>query len=132
VSEWKWIGIATLLAIHDEQLAEHGGASGLRDKGLLESALARPINRAAYGEGDAFDMAAAYAFGIVRNHPFVDGNKRTGYVAAELFLMKNGCLLAASDQAAVLTALHLAEGTMTEEAFAAWLRENSVPYEDVE
>jgi death on curing protein len=121
-----------MLAIHDEQLAEHGGASGLRDKGLLESALARPINRAAYGKGDAFDMAAAYAFGIVRNHPFVDGNKRTGYVAAELFLMKNGCLLVADDRDAVLTMLQLAEGTMTEEAYATWLRKNSAPYEDGE
>jgi len=130
MSAWKWIGAATILAIHDEQLAEHGGSSGLRDAGLLESALARPINRAAYGEGDAFDMAAAYAFGIPRNHPFVDGNKRTAYVAAELFLMKNGYLLAASDQAAVLAVLQLAEGTMTEEAFVTWLRENSIPFEE--
>ena len=130
MSEWKWIGTATLLAVHDEQLAEHGGAAGLRDKGLFESASARPIHRATYGEVDAFDLAAAYAFGIVRNHPFIDGNKRTGYVAAELFLMKNGYLLAASDQAAVLATLQLADGTMPEEAFAAWLRENSVTHEE--
>ncbi|MGH7090535.1 MAG: type II toxin-antitoxin system death-on-curing family toxin [Stellaceae bacterium] len=120
----------TILAIHDEQLAEHGGHSGVRDLALLESALARPLNRAAYGEGDAFDLAAAYAFGIARNHPFFDGNKRTGYVAAELFLMKNGYVLESTDVASVLAMLQLAEGTMTEEAFAKWLRENSTPFKD--
>jgi death-on-curing protein len=129
VSEWRWIGIATILAIHDEQLAEHGGATGVRDHGLLESALARPMNLAAYGRPDAFAVAAAYAFGIARNHPFVDGNKRTAYVAAELFLMKNGLVLNSSDQDCVLSTLQLADGTLDEEAFAAWLRANSIPFD---
>jgi death-on-curing protein len=132
VSEWKWIGKATILAIHDEQLAEHGGMSGVRDVGMLESAMARPINKDAYGASDVFDLAAAYAFGIIRNHPFIDGNKRTGYVAAELFLMKNGQLLTATDQAAVMTTLQLAESTTSEDAFAAWLRENSIPFDDID
>ena len=127
--EWRWIGSATILTIHDEQLAEHGGMAGVRDAGMLESALARPINQNAYRDGDAFDLAAAYAFGIVRNHPFIDGNKRTGYVAAELCLLKNGHQLEATDQDAVLMTLQLADGSLTEDAFAAWLRANSIPFE---
>jgi death on curing protein len=130
MTDWKWLGEGTILAIHDEQLAEHGGSSGLRDKNLLESALARPMNRAAYDNGDAFDLAASYAFGISRNHPFIDGNKRTAYVAAELFLMKNGHMLTASDEQCVISMLHLAEGGMTEEEFAEWLRANSVAFEE--
>ncbi len=130
MTEWRWVNIATILAIHDSQLAEHGGSVGLRDGGLLESALARPINRAAYGEVDVFDLAAAYAFGIARNHAFIDGNKRTAYVAMELFLFKNGYVLGASDADAVINMLQLAEGAMTEEAFAAWLRAASVRAED--
>jgi death on curing protein len=130
MTDWKWLGEGTILAIHDEQLAEHGGSSGLRDKNLLESALARPMNRAAYDNGDAFDLAASYAFGISRNHPFIDGNKRTAYVAAELFLMKNGHMLTASDEQCVISMLHLAEGSMTEEELAEWLRANSVAFEE--
>jgi death-on-curing protein len=129
MSGWRWIGLATILAIHDEQLAEHGGAAGVRDQGLLESALARPVNLDAYDEPDAFALAACYAFGIVRNHPFVDGNKRTAYVAAELFLTKNGWVLNSSDQDSVLTTLQLADGTLDEAAFAAWLRADSIPFE---
>ena len=129
MSAWRWIGLATILAIHDEQLAEHGGATGVRDQGLLESALAHPLNLDAYGEPDAFMLAAAYAFGIARNHPFVDGNKRTAYIAAELFLMKNGFALNSNDEDCLLTTLQLADGTLDEEAFAAWLRTNSVPFE---
>jgi death on curing protein len=122
---WRWIGETVILAIHDEQLAEHGGRPGLRDHGLLQSALARPMNRAAYGEPTVHELAAAYAFGIVRNHPFVDGNKRTAFVAAALFLLDHGLEPAARDEAIVTAVLHLAEGSMSEESFAQWLRENS-------
>jgi death-on-curing protein len=127
---WRWIGEAVVLAIDDEQLAEHGGRSGLRDPGLLQSALARPINRAAYAGGDAFDFAAAYAFGIVRNHPFIDANKRTAFVLALLCLLDHGHELEAAEADKTLTMLRLAEGAMTEEAFAAWLRENCVAAEE--
>lgn len=130
MSAWRWIGIATVLAINDEQLAEHGGASGVRDRGLLESAMARPINLAAYGRPDAPALAAAYAFGIVRNHPFVDGNKRTAFTTAATFLLDNGHELNASERDAALTTLQLADGTLDEEAFAAWLRANCVPFEE--
>lgn len=126
MTEWKWIGEAVVLAIHDEQLAEHGGGPGLRDQGLLRSALARPINRAADGGGDVFDLAAACAFGIVRNHPFVDGNKRTAFVLALLFLLDQGFELKAAEIDKTLAMLRLAEGATGEEAFAAWLRGNGV------
>ncbi|MBV9523000.1 MAG: type II toxin-antitoxin system death-on-curing family toxin [Alphaproteobacteria bacterium] len=126
---WRWLGEALILAIHEEHLAEHGGGAGVRDIGLLQSALARPINQAAYGEPSVHDLAAAYAFGIARNHPFVDGNKRTAFVAATLFLLDHGLDLTASDAAAVTAMLHLAEGGMREEEFAAWLRDNTAPIE---
>jgi len=129
MTEWRWIDEAVILAIHDEQLAEHGGRMGLRDRGLLQSALARPVHRAAYGKSDVFDLAAAYAFGIARDHPFVDGNKRTAYVAAELFLLKHGYELTTSDADAVIAMLRLAEGAMSERAFADWLRGGSVVFE---
>ena len=87
---WRWLSRAVLIAVHEEQLAEHGGAAGLRDEGLFDSALARPQQLANYGEPDVANLAAACAFGLLRNHPFIDGNKRTGYVAAELFLVLNG------------------------------------------
>lgn len=119
---WRWLSREVLMAVHEEQLAEHGGAVGVRDEGLFESALARPRQRANYGQPDAADLAAAYAFGLLRNHPFVDGNQRTGYVAAELFLRLNGHALAASDESATLTTLALAAGDIDEAAFAAWLR----------
>ena len=90
MSRWVWLDPAVLRAVHEEQLAEHGGASGTRDAGLFESALARPENLAAYGAPDAAALAAAYGWGLARNHPFVDGNKRTAFVATELFLMLNG------------------------------------------
>ena len=113
--------------MHDVQLAEHGGGAGVRDAGLLESALARPLNLVAYGEPDAAALAAAYGFGISRNHPFIDGNKRTGFVAAELFLRLNGFNLAATDGDCVLTMLAVAAGDLSEDAFAAWLRGHAVP-----
>uniref|UniRef100_D5WZF4 Death-on-curing family protein n=1 Tax=Thiomonas intermedia (strain K12) TaxID=75379 RepID=D5WZF4_THIK1 len=127
MSRWIWLDPAVLQAVHEEQLAEHGGASGTRDAGLFESALARPENLAAYGEPDAAALAAAYGWGLARNHPFVDGNKRTAFVAAELFLMLNGHELAADDAACVLTMLAVASGDMGEDAFAAWMRSNLLP-----
>ena len=127
MTEWVWISRDVILAIHDEQLAEHGGASGVRDLGGLESALARPINQAAYGEPDVAALAAAYAFGIARNHPFVDGNKRSGYVAAELFLVLNGWDFTASDIVAVTFMLRLAASEIDEEELAGWIRANIKP-----
>ena len=121
---WVWVSQDILLAVHDEQIAEHGGAAGLRDEGLLVSAIARPQHLLAYGNPDAAQLAAAYAFGIARNHPFVDGNKRTAYVAAELFLALNGLVLMADDMSATLTMLQLAAGDMDEDAYAAWLRQH--------
>lgn len=118
-----WISLAVALAVHEEQLAEHGGGSGVRDSGLLESALARPQQLAAYGEPDLADLAAAYGYGIVRNHPFVDGNKRTGAVVMELFLALHGVELACSDAELVETILALASGDLSQEALAAWLRQ---------
>jgi len=122
---WVWIDPVVLQAVHDEQLAEHGGAAGMRDKGLFESALARPQHSAAYGQPDAADLAAAYGFGIARNHPFVDGNKRTAFVAVELFLDLNGFELEAADADCVLTMLAVAAGTLEEAAFAKWIRGRS-------
>jgi death-on-curing protein len=124
-SRWVWLDPAVLIAVHEEQLAEHGGASGTRDMGLFESALARPHHLLAYGEPDAADLAAAYGCGIARNHPFIDGNKRTAFVAVELFLALNGHMLEADDTDCVLTMLAVASGTLDEAAFAQWLREHS-------
>jgi len=124
VTDWVWIDTEVILAIHDEQLAEHGGSAGLRDRGMLESALARSRNVAAYADPDFADLAAALGTGIVRNHPFVDGNKRTGFVAVELFLALNGYALIADDADCVMTVLALAAGDMKEKAFANWLREH--------
>jgi death-on-curing protein len=116
-----------LRAVHEAQLAEHGGGSGERDAGLFESALARPQNAAAYGEPDAAALAAAYGFGIARNHPFVDGNKRTSFVAVELFLDLNGFDLLADDANCVVTMLALAAGSLSEDEFAEWIRQHCAP-----
>ncbi len=124
MSEWIWIDIRIVLAAHDEQLAEHGGAVGVRDGGALESALARPQNLAAYGEPDAAALAAAYAFGIAKNHPFVDGNKRTALVVLESFLDLNGYELTADDVQAVLIVLGVADSTISEADLANWIRNN--------
>lgn len=121
---WVWLDRQVVLAVHDEQLAEHGGATGIRDIGLLESALARPLNLVAYGEPDVAALAAAYGVGIASNHPFVDGNKRTAFVAVELFLALNGHALQADDVACVLAMLAVAAGDLDETAFAAWIRAN--------
>ena len=125
MSAWVWIERAIVFAIHNEQLAEHGGLTGIRDEGLLESALARPLNLAAYHTPDCADLAAAYGFGIARNHPFMDGNKRTAFVAIELFLAMNGYELVAEDADCVLTMFALAAGELDEPALAAWVRDRS-------
>ena len=125
--QWRWLNADVLQAVHLEQLAEHGGAPGTRDEGLFESALARPQNLALYGEPDAFDLAAAYAVGLAKNHPFIDGNKRTAYVAMELFLVLNGFELAADDASATLTMLSVAAGDIDEPRLAQWLREHTTP-----
>jgi death-on-curing protein len=119
-----WLLEETLTAIHHRQIAEHGGSEGLRDEGLLSSALARPQNLLVYGEPppDLPLLAAAYAYGIARNHPFVDGNKRTALVAARTFLILNGVDLDATQDDKVLTFLNLAEGTISEEELADWIR----------
>ena len=119
---WHWIDRAVLIAVHEMQLAEHGGGAGMRDAALLDSALSRPLNLASYGEPDAPALAAAYGYGIARNHAFVDGNKRTALVAAELFLRLNGWQLVVPDADCVLTMLAVAAGDITEDEFAAWLR----------
>ena len=123
----RWIKIDRVTAIHDRQIAEHGGQAGVRDIGLLESALARPQNIKAYEpDADISRLAAAYAFGIVRNHPFLDGNKRTGYVVMDTFLIKNGFRLEATVVDKYITFLSLAEGSLSEEELAVWLRERVV------
>lgn len=124
---WRWLSADVLLAVHEEQLAEHGGAAGVRDLGLFESALARPQNVAAYGNPDAADLAASYGVGLAKNHPFIDGNKRTAFVAVELFLALNGHDLMADDADCVLTMLAVAAGSLDEPGFAAWLRTHSRP-----
>lgn len=124
---WRWIPEAAVLAMHDEGLAAHGGSEGLRDEGLLSSALNRPRNHASYGNPSVFDLAAAYAFGIIRNHPFVDGNKRTGFLAAYVFLGLNGWDLIVSEPEVVAAVTTFACGEMEEAGFAAWLQSQSVP-----
>jgi len=122
VPAWKWVAEKTALAIHDEQLAEHGGMPGVRDMALVESALHRPRNLAAYGAPGVADLAAAYAYGIARNHGFLDGNKRTAFVVAYVFLLDQGYELMASDQEAVTTMLAAAAGEMAEVELAVWFR----------
>ncbi len=121
-----WVTVSTVLAVHDEQLAEHGGLPGVRDLGLLESALARPRNAYSQGEHSLPVLAASLAFGIARNHPFIDGNKRTSLVAMELFLWLNGLELVASDESCVVTFLALAAGDLAEAALADWIRAHAV------
>lgn len=122
---WVWVADSVVLAIHEAQLAEHGGIAGIRDEGLLSSALARPQNLYAYGEApDVTALAAAYAFGIARNHPFLDGNKRTAFVVMELFLNLNGWVLNAEDGDCISAMQALAAGDLSEKALAAWLREH--------
>jgi len=122
----KWVTHSVVLAIHEEQIAEHGGTPGIRDVGLLESALARPQNLAAYGDPDLAAMAAAYAFGIARNHPFLDGNKRTSYVVTLVFLRLNGSDVQADEASRLDMWLRLAAGDVTEESLTTWLRSRLV------
>jgi len=120
--EPKFLSAAVAYAVHDRQLAEHGGLAGVKDAGLLESALARPVNKHAYGEDDPCALAAAYAFGIARNHPFNDGNKRTAWVIARLFLRLNGVQIAFDKAEAIRMVLALASGSLAEDAVAEWFR----------
>ncbi len=119
---WRWAQVRVVIALHDAQIAEHGGGSGTRDQGLLESAMARPRHLATYGEPDAADLAAAYAFGIARNHAFVDGNKRTALLAAYMFLQLNGYELDAPEAETVIVVTDVAAGALTETELAAWFR----------
>ena len=120
--QWIWIGTDVAVAAHAEQLAEHGGGDGVRDMRLLESAMARPQNLASYGEPDAAELAAAYAFGIARNHPFIDGNKRTAAVVSETFLALNGQRLNATDAELVVAFIALAAGELSEAEMVDWFR----------
>jgi death-on-curing protein len=122
-AEPRWLDGAVALALHDRQLAEHGGGGGIRDEGLLESALARPLNLWASGEPDLASLAAAYAFGVARNHPFVDGNKRTAWVLARLFLALNGVALAYTPEDAIQAMLSIAAGELSEDQMADWFRQ---------
>ncbi len=126
-TEPKWLGVEAVLVMHEEQLAEHGGAVGVRDLGLLDSALARPRNAWSYGESDLVALAALYAAGVMRNHPFVDGNKRTGFLAAYAFLYVNGLEIVADEAEVIVQCLSLAASEIDDAEFAAWLRENVQP-----
>ena len=119
-----WLLREAVLAIHERLVAEFGGATGIRDEGLLDSALGRPENLLAYGKPAMFDLAAAYAFGVVKNHPFVDGNKRTGFTIAIMFLERNGESFTASEADATIQTLALAAGELGESGYADWLRAN--------
>ena len=121
-SDWRWVALDVATAAHAEQLAEHGGGEGVRDMTLLESAMARPRNLAGYGRPDAAALAAAYAYGIARNHPFVDGNKRIAAVVSETFLILNGYRLRATDAELVVAFVALAAGELSEEEMADWFR----------
>lgn len=126
MTEPVWLLRSVVEAVHDAQLAEHGGLPGLRDAGLLESALARPRNSYGYGETEIRSLAASYAFGIARNHPFVDGNKRMAFLSAYVFLRLNGWQMTATEAEATTVILSLAAGSMSESDFAIWLCNNSV------
>lgn len=123
---WIWVSLEVALAAHLEQIAEHGGGEGVRDPGMLESAMVRPQNLVAYGDPDAAELAAAYAFGIARNHPFVDGNKRTAAVVSETFLVLNRYDLAATDAELVVIFLALAAGELAEDELTDWFRDHLI------
>lgn len=127
MSAWRWLDKRALLLLHADSLAEHGGAVGMRDEGLLDSALARPLNLAAYGEPDIAALAASYGFGLAKNHAFVDGNKRAAFLAVGLFLAINGYRLVATQADATLTMLDVAASTLDEAAFAGWIRGHMQP-----
>jgi len=120
---WRWVSATVIYAVHDRQLAEHGGAPGIRDQGVLEIALARPINVAEYGTPDVADLAAVYAYGLAKNHGFVDGNKRTAWIAARVFLAENGYQLSFDAFDAIRTMKGIASGSIQEAVLAGWFRE---------
>ena len=127
MSGWKWVNRQVLLLLHDESLAEHGGAPGVRDEGLLDSALARPLNLALYEQPDVAALAASYGVGLAKNHAFVDGNKRAAFLAVGMFLAVNGYRLRATQADATLTMIDVAAGVMDESAFAQWIRDHIQP-----
>lgn len=127
MSEWRWVDVNVAYAIHDRQIAEHGGLDGVRDRGAVDSALARPQNLAAYGNPDIADLAAAYACGLAKNHGFLDGNKRTAWVIGRLFLADNGYRLRFDPHDAVRTIDAVAAGTLGEAMLAAWYRQRLEP-----
>ncbi len=129
MTEPEWLGLDIVLDFHAEQLALFDGADGIRDLGLLESALARPVNKFAYGETDLASLAAAYGFGIARNHPFIDGNKRTAFASIVVFLGLNGIELDAPVDAATAIILSLAAGEITEDVLVYWIADHSRPLE---
>jgi len=124
---WRWLSAKLLALVHEEQLAEHGGPAGIRDPAMLISALGRPQHRALYESPDAAALAACCAFGVARNHPFVDGNKRTAFVAMEVFLDLNGFELTATDEDCVFRMLALAAGELEEDTYAQWIRDHLAP-----
>jgi death-on-curing protein len=126
MSGWRWVSHRAALTAHAEQIAEHGGGAGIRDMGVFESAMARPQQLDAYGEPDAAALAAAYAFGLARNHPFVDGNKRTANVVSLLFLLKNGWRVQADDADMTVAFIALAAGELSEDELADWFRQRVV------
>jgi len=121
-----WVLRETVLALHEQSLAEFGGTAGIRDEGLLDPALAKPENLFAYGKPTIFDLAASYGFGLVKNHPFIDGNKRAGFIVAAIFLELNGYRFQATEAEAAVRTLALAAGEMSETEFGAWLKKNSL------
>jgi death-on-curing protein len=125
MSEPEWVLKETVIGLHEMSLNDHGGSSGMRDDGMLDSALGKPLNQFAYGNPNLLDLAASYAYGIIKNHPFIDGNKRTGFLVATLMIELNGYRFAADEADAVIRTLALAAGAMTERAYAAWLEQNS-------
>ncbi len=127
MSDWKWVGIGSALAAHREQLSLFGGGDGIRDSGLLESALARPQHLASYGDPDIAELAASYAYGIAKNHPFIDGNKRVALMVCEAFVVKNGSSLDAKNSELSVIFLDLAAGELTEQELVSWLREHIAP-----
>lgn len=127
MSGWRWVNRQVLRLLHEESLAEHGGTPGLRDEGLLDSALSRPLNLALYGDPDVADLAAAYGIGLAKNHAFVDGNKRAAFLALGMFLALNGQRLRATQLDATLTMLAVAAGDISEKALSQWIRDHMKP-----
>lgn len=127
MSDFKWLSRPAIEIIHDEQIAEHGGLPGLKDENALEAALARPLHKRAYGENDIFVLAAAYLYGLARNHPFSDGNKRIAYLAAFTFLLINGHMIEATQAEVVAFVLSVAAGEIDEEGATRFLRDHCVP-----